>query len=388
MQLSLGQKIRELRKRDGRTQENLAEALGVTSQAISRWEANGGYPDMEMIPAIANYFHVSIDELFGYHSDREEKIKNILDKADKVTENQGVTCYQGSLSLEVEECIEMLRIAADEFPNESRILLRLAHLLHGWGFNKYGLKFDHDNETGIERFDIGYHSQNPYWQEAITTFEKLLKSNPSHEDRELAIRELALLYYRTGKYKEAKALAEAQNSIIVCKEILLPTAAAGEEMMRYQGERIMTLLMELRFAISDAVASKAELNSSEYKQKVKLALLNMYETIFEDGRCGAYHQAIGNIYMHLANFESHIGGDFEKALEYFEKGFEHYKEFERIDSEGGYSYSAPLVSYLNPVEKGDLRSLGENFWQKEVKHLSEDFKNELRKNKKYSVCFE
>ena len=82
MQLTLGQKIRELRKRDGRTQETLAEALGVTSQAISRWEANGGYPDMEMIPAIANYFHVSIDELFGYHSDREEKINSILAEAD------------------------------------------------------------------------------------------------------------------------------------------------------------------------------------------------------------------------------------------------------------------------------------------------------------------
>ena len=81
MQINIGLKIRELRHRDGRTQEDLAMALGVTCQAISRWEANGGYPDMEIVPAIANYFHVTIDELFGYHGDREAQIQAIIDKA-------------------------------------------------------------------------------------------------------------------------------------------------------------------------------------------------------------------------------------------------------------------------------------------------------------------
>lgn len=56
MQVKIGEKIKDLRKATGRKQEDLANALGVTPQAVSRWEANGGYPDMEMIPSIANYF--------------------------------------------------------------------------------------------------------------------------------------------------------------------------------------------------------------------------------------------------------------------------------------------------------------------------------------------
>lgn len=388
MQLNLGKRIRGLRHDRGLTQETLAEALGVTSQAVSRWEANGGYPDMEMIPAIANYFGVSIDELFGYSSNREEKIKRILAEADGVSEKQGFTYYKGSMSEEVKQCIDMLRAAADEFPNEPRILSRLAQMLHSLGFSEYGLSVGYDNETNIVRYDIEQHSQNVYWQEALSVYEKLLKSTPSTEEREMAICQMVPLYCRMGKSKEAKALAEKQNSMIVCKEMLLPMATVGEEMMRYQGERILMLLAELRLSISDAMASLNGLSTSEYKRKIFLALLNLYEVIFEDGRYGAYHQAVGNMYMHLANYESHIEGDFEKAFAYFDKGFDHYKEYERISQESGYTYSAPLVSHLKPVGRDELRPIGENFWQKEVKHFPELFKNELRKNEKYAVCFE
>ena len=388
MQLNLGQKIRELRKRDGRTQEVLADALGVTSQAISRWEANGGYPDMEIIPAIANYFHISIDELFGYNSDREEMIKNILEKSNKVLKNQGFQMYPGSLSEDVETCINMLRIAADEFPNEPRILSNLAHALASWGFNKYGSKTNYDSESGILSYDTEYNSQNTYWEEALSTFEKLLKSNPSPKDRETAIIRMTSLYCQMGKYQEAKALAEAQNPLVIGKEMLMPNTTYGEEMMRYQAERVMTLLCELRIAVYNSMASKISLYTSDWRAKIDLALIHLFETIFEDGKFGAYHQNIGNMYMNLADIESHIGKKYEKALEYFDKGFDHYKEYERICTTDNYSYSAPLVAHLKPIEKDTLRPLGESFWQKEVKHFPEDFKDELRKNAKYSVCFE
>lgn len=388
MQLTLGQKIRELRKRDSRTQEALADALGVTSQAISRWEANGGYPDMEMIPAIANYFHVSIDELFGYHSDREEKIKSILEKADTVLNDQGFQLYQGSVSEEVKSCIDMLRTAADEFPNEPRILSKLAHSLYMWGFNKYGIKTDHKSESGILRYDTEYNSQNPYFQEALSAFEKLLKANPAPRERETAILRMTSLYMQMGKYKEAKALAEAQSSLVISKEMLMPNTADGAEMMRYQAERVMSLLCELRIAVSNALASKISLYNSEFGQNIKLSIINLFETIFEDGRFGSYHQNIGNLYMSLAHYESNNNEDYSNALEYFDKGFEHYKEYERICKTGDYSYSAPLVAHLKPIEKGDLRPLGESFWRKEIEHFPEDFKSELRKNKKYAICFE
>ena len=90
MQLDIGQKIRELRRRDGRTQEELAQAIGVTSQAVSRWESGGSYPDMEIIPSIANYFGVSIDELFGYDNERSRKIDALVLKIDAMNaQNNG-----------------------------------------------------------------------------------------------------------------------------------------------------------------------------------------------------------------------------------------------------------------------------------------------------------
>ena len=56
MKLLIGETIRNLRRERNITQEEFANVLGVTYQSVSRWENNTCYPDMELLPDIANFF--------------------------------------------------------------------------------------------------------------------------------------------------------------------------------------------------------------------------------------------------------------------------------------------------------------------------------------------
>lgn len=59
------EKLQELRKQRGLTQEELAQDLFVSRTAVSKWESGRGYPNIDSLKAIAAYFHISIDELLS-----------------------------------------------------------------------------------------------------------------------------------------------------------------------------------------------------------------------------------------------------------------------------------------------------------------------------------
>ena len=65
MQYQLGETLRVLRSRDGKTQEELAKALGVTAQAVSRWETGETVPNTETLKLLSKLFDVSINTLLG-----------------------------------------------------------------------------------------------------------------------------------------------------------------------------------------------------------------------------------------------------------------------------------------------------------------------------------
>lgn len=65
MELLFAKRIRGKRLEKGLTQEQLAQALQISPQSVSKWERGDGYPDITLLPRIANFFQISVDELIG-----------------------------------------------------------------------------------------------------------------------------------------------------------------------------------------------------------------------------------------------------------------------------------------------------------------------------------
>ena len=89
--MTLGEKIYELRKRQGLSQEQLAEALDVSRQSISKWEGNVTYPEPDRLVTISEYFHVSLDYLMKADITEETLISAERDVINTTAEREAVS---------------------------------------------------------------------------------------------------------------------------------------------------------------------------------------------------------------------------------------------------------------------------------------------------------
>ena len=376
MNIKIGEKIRQLRQRDGRKQEDLANALGVSPQAVSRWEANGGYPDLELLPAIANFFHITIDELFGYSKDREDKLKSILAKADDAINAQG----------DMTECVEMLRAAAEEFPSEPQVLIKLGYALSMHGWKQFGARSYTTDGSDYAHEDTEYNSKNVYWQEEMRIFEKVLTMDIPPEDRDAITSMSVITYAKMGENDKAKALALKQNALGISRELLLPKATEGEERDKYYGEAIISLLTELHDVINMAICTKVSLFTSPAGGRLLIDLVHMYEAVFSDGNCGITHTGIRDLYLYAAFREVKHGEGVEKAMEYFEKAFAHHKAFQAILGQGILHYTAPLVSKVT-FNSGNYPAIPDDYWKHELSYMPDALKSRIQNDPRFAECF-
>ena len=332
MQLELGQKIRELRHRDGRTQEMLADALGVTSQAISRWEANGGYPYMEIIPSIANYFGVSIDELFGYENDRERKVDETVKRIDEMNrKNNGI-------NINIDECLSLAREALIEFPGNEKVLCCLASVLYNAGYVKYG-EYHLMDEKGYDIYDVETHRGYAEWREAIKVYEKVLPELKPGAVRGKALRELTQLYLNVGEHDRALEAISSASDIYGSREFLQINACDGEERAKAYSEALMTTIQASAELMVGTVITYNGNMAIEDKIDCLKSAIGLYDHVFTDGNYGYFNNYIARIYTLLSVY-LWLNGRRDEAFKALDDALERFRKYER--QEGAY-YTAPLV---------------------------------------------
>lgn len=114
----MGEKIKALRKQKNISQEVLAQALGVSFQAVSKWETGAALPDVALIPAIAGFFEVSTDELFDFNLlEQERKVMDICSAAAGLRDERPA------------EAEAMLREGLKQFPGNEIILNNLLYTM-------------------------------------------------------------------------------------------------------------------------------------------------------------------------------------------------------------------------------------------------------------------
>ena len=338
MQLNLGEKIRELRRRDERTQENLADALGVTSQAVSRWEAGGSYPDMELMPSIANYFGVTIDELFGYENERTKKIDNM------VRTIHDMNCQNNGEDVNMDECIRFAREALIEFPGNERIMLSLASVLYNAGYVRYG-EYHLTDEDGYDAYDVDRHKNYAEWQEAIKLYEKLLGTLEDGELRHQAIRELLQLYVNTGATEKADKIAQKAPELSESRPLLRINTCDGKSRAVAYGKAILeTVDVCAHLMISGVMANNNHLSAVQAVEIIRNAI-SLYATVCPDNNFGRYHASLADINLYLSH---HLwrNGDRDSAFEALDMAWTHAKIYDQIMSQEKYGYTAPLLDLI------------------------------------------
>ena len=338
MQLDLGNNIRQLRRRDKRTQEALAEALGVTSQAVSRWESGGSFPDMNLIPSIANYFGVSIDELFGYTNDRTKRIDELVTQIyDMIRQNNGV-------DNNISECIAIARNALVEFPGNEKLMLSLASVLYTAGYVRYG-ECHLIDEEGYSVYDTEKHKAYEEWREAIPLYEKVLETLPNGSLRDRAVEELSQLYVNVGSYDKSLSLAESAPKMWNSRELLRIYACDGKQQAKAMGEALLhTVNSCAALIIHTTMAYQNHMTAGEKAQAV-LSAIELFDHVCIDGNYGEFYSFLSHMYM-LHSLYLWLDGKHDEAFDDLDRALELYKKFEEVCRLKKAYYTAPLVQLV------------------------------------------
>lgn len=243
--IKLGDKIKSLRKQRNISQEVLAQYLGVSFQAVSKWENSFAMPDISMIPAIASFFGVSIDELFDFNvMEVEKRVMEIVDEAYKYRRIENYAKAE-----------EILREGLKKYPGNDILLNNLL-----------------------------YTMRTPERSGEVVTLCKVLIESTHYDDIKYdALRILAETYKEMGEYELTKSTIEKIPEIYFTKLELDAELLEGDDQLeaahRQKGISADSLV-EMLEILAECYEKRDEIEKSKTQLRIAKRIIEAFSDDF------------------------------------------------------------------------------------------------------------
>lgn len=224
MNLFIGETIKRIRRERNLTQEEVAAHLGISFQSISKWERGDGYPDITMLPALAHYFQITVDDLLGISKIQKDNQYNEINRL--WAENNAARRNQ--------ENVTLMRQALKEFPNDALLLVQLS--------------------TSLEKLEGTQEEKRANLKESIAIQEQIIRYGEDSEVRGATLFNICHAYWKIGDREKALEQARKLPNLYKAQENALVYFLEGEE----KRQVAKSALMPLSWAIKHHLTALSE----------------------------------------------------------------------------------------------------------------------------------
>ena len=324
--MSIGTNIYTLRKTKKITQSQLAQKLGVSEQAVSKWENEQCAPDVSLFPIIADYFGVSIDRIFGYHMNSyAEEVKTII----KAANDSGDTFKE----------IVICREGLNRFPNSADLKISLAFSL-----------------SMINRISQDERERQEAINEAIRLCEEVVDTCGDIRKIDEALNLLARIYGEIGEHKKAMAAIEkisGENYFFRVTGIArtLGYEHSDKEMISFIEKNLFDCWLAMNQSLAVMTSRLSELgkhNEVVSFCKARLKLLS----VFDDG-CADFYASHKFITHHLLAYTYRKLGERKLCLETLYALVDCTSQIKAVEQKTDFHISARNPMYFSDISDSD-----------------------------------
>lgn len=313
MAKTIGQIIKELRRQKGITQEELAEMMYVTPQAISKWERDVGYPDITQLVPLADAFGVSTDVLLN-HEGGEQDVD-----IEKYREKSFELAHKGL----IDERISLWREAIQKYPRSYVCLYNLADAI--W--------------STLHRNKYSNEAKEANAKETVAICERIVKECKDNDIRSSAL-QLLVYTYGDGRFscadeKKAVEYAYMADGLYCCREMLLEHAYFTED-GEIEGERVnQRNTLSFVDLLSQSIVYR-QYDTEKDKIFAHETALKIWNALFYDGNFLFYHCRLAFIHTRLAGCYAREQ-DKERTIENLKMAYYHANKYDTIPEKTTYT---------------------------------------------------